>query len=293
MGTFGYIMANIENFPDQFLVSNGDSIFSSALCLNNIDPKNNYIFTRKETGRNRYDWLNARAGKVTEILHRSEMDKGYINAGVYIFHKSTIMKFKRLTSKTNVSLETDFLPFVVKHKLLSQKLATGKFIDIGIPADYKNAPKYIEGRHLGVVLDAELFLNVVPDSIKDVMRFLREARKTNEINIALHFKYQNTQKIHQETPFTSIQTMIWNEWGIWTELIPFDVIETDKSNSSEKALSHFANTKCGSPENTVFISIDPAANEMARRQNIQLLTDVIEPSNRFSPSEAFEKFLAK
>ncbi|HEY7160503.1 MAG TPA: nucleotidyltransferase family protein [Acidobacteriota bacterium] len=69
-----------------------------------------------------------------------QKDPGWINAGVYLFHKSLL---KSLPRDQFLSLERQVLPFWLKHKLGGYR-SNGKFIDIGTPESLKTAETFFE-----------------------------------------------------------------------------------------------------------------------------------------------------
>jgi D-glycero-alpha-D-manno-heptose 1-phosphate guanylyltransferase len=60
------------------------------------------------------------------------IDEGYINAGLYLFDKSALLKLK---PKTKLSLEYDLLPACIGEHCFAY-VSDGDFIDIGTPETY-------------------------------------------------------------------------------------------------------------------------------------------------------------
>ncbi len=71
-----------------------------------------------------------------EKKHNSE--KGYINAGVYLFSKSILAEIPR---NIKYSLEEDFFPSMLGKKFFAYLIA-GEVVDIGAPERYNFAKKY-------------------------------------------------------------------------------------------------------------------------------------------------------
>jgi D-glycero-alpha-D-manno-heptose 1-phosphate guanylyltransferase len=72
-------------------------------------------------------------GEVERFAEKGREGKGLINGGVYIFKSNVV----NAIPPGLVSLETDFLPAVIKNGLFGMAVR-GYFMDIGIPEDYMN-----------------------------------------------------------------------------------------------------------------------------------------------------------
>ena len=141
MGTGGAILNAIQNFKDeQFLVLNGDSFcnFGIPLSTSNIGNKS-LIFTHKVSNVSRYgEVVFDKNFKVTSFEEKNETNrKGFINAGIYFFHRTDLENFPQ---NTNISLEKDILPKLIGNLFVVP--CEAGFIDIGTPDSYKEAESF-------------------------------------------------------------------------------------------------------------------------------------------------------
>ena len=82
-------------------------------------------------------------GKVTNFYEKpsNKFNTGVINAGVYIFRRSTI---EDIPQDKNISLENDIIPQLVsEHKVMSITIEED-FIDIGVPESYQEAQQFFK-----------------------------------------------------------------------------------------------------------------------------------------------------
>jgi NDP-sugar pyrophosphorylase family protein len=141
LGTGGAILNAIQHFNDeQFLVLNGDSYcnFVFPKITSEIGNKS-LIFTHKVANVSRYgEVVFDKNFKVTSFEEKNETNrKGFINAGIYFFHKTDLENFPQ---NTNISLEKDILPKLIGNLFVVP--CEGGFIDIGTPDSYKEAERF-------------------------------------------------------------------------------------------------------------------------------------------------------
>ena len=139
LGTGGSI-AQLKNFNKDFLVLNGDSytkfdykkfisIKKSRLAKILIVRNNNYKSNKKLN--------NLKIDESSKILFSN--NKGFMNAGIYIFKKKALNQFK---IKKN-SLEDDLLPLLIKKDLVEGYVSKNDFIDIGLKKNLKKTSYFL------------------------------------------------------------------------------------------------------------------------------------------------------
>ncbi len=146
LGTGGAVK-NAEKLiqTDIFLVMNGDSFcpvnltdFKVFHCRKNAQIS--MAVTKSEDVRD-YGLIgfddSQEIVSFEEKKHNSE--KGYINAGVYLFSKSILADIPR---NIKYSLEEDFFPSMLGKKFFAYLLAR-EVVDIGTPERYNFAKKYL------------------------------------------------------------------------------------------------------------------------------------------------------
>jgi D-glycero-alpha-D-manno-heptose 1-phosphate guanylyltransferase len=98
--------------------------------------ENPIIFAVYVDGAKRYGRIEYKNNLVKSFIEKGFEGSGVVNAGCYIFHKSQLNDF--LLSKP-FSLEYDYLVNAVKKESFNIYLASGCFIDMGSPEDYKKS----------------------------------------------------------------------------------------------------------------------------------------------------------
>jgi D-glycero-alpha-D-manno-heptose 1-phosphate guanylyltransferase len=88
----------------------------------------------------RYGAIQTVGSLAIEYGDKTRSGAGLISAGVYLFKKCELDDFK---SGERFSLEEGYLPRAVKGGNFHMYLASGKFIDIGVPDDYLRAQSYL------------------------------------------------------------------------------------------------------------------------------------------------------
>lgn len=145
LGTGGAIKKSLLHIKSESaIVINGDTYaeldYSRMLALN-AEYNSVVIGCVQVADTHRYGSLKILDGKVTEFIEKGGAGAGIVNAGCYAISKN---EMHREINKTSFSFEEEYL----KKKLISSQImatiSTGKFIDIGIPADYHFAHKYLK-----------------------------------------------------------------------------------------------------------------------------------------------------
>lgn len=141
LGTGGAILKAIQNFNDkQFLVLNGDSYCNFHIPQStSVVGNKSLIFTQKVSNVSRYgEVVFDKNFKVTSFEEKNGANReGFINAGIYLFHKTDLENFPQ---NTNISLEKDILPKLIGNLFVVP--CEGDFIDIGTPNSYKEAESF-------------------------------------------------------------------------------------------------------------------------------------------------------
>lgn len=140
LGTGGAIKFAMNSFNlEETLVVNGDTFLSGTLSKM-LEPLN---FSKNEKvrcglinvpDRERYGGVDITSeGLVTQFIEKGSSGGGLINAGIY---RVGINAFEGVC-EVAFSFETQVLPSLSKQHYLSGEILSGKFIDIGVPEDYK------------------------------------------------------------------------------------------------------------------------------------------------------------
>jgi D-glycero-alpha-D-manno-heptose 1-phosphate guanylyltransferase len=152
MGTGGGIMLALEQLKERqpCLLLNGDTFFNVPLTnfleFHIHNEAEISLVLRQISGAKRYDWVILNDdGSVEKIEPRSQESKsGLINGGVYLLNPE-IFKDETWDGLSKLSLENDMIPKALRaNKNLQGFVCAGKFIDIGIPEDYRSAASFFE-----------------------------------------------------------------------------------------------------------------------------------------------------
>ncbi len=142
LGTGGAIqLACLQAVSEDLVVTNGDTLFKAdipallsfhqqhkAACTLALKPMENF---------DRYGVVEVnKQGVVTDFKEKQFYESGTINGGLYILNKNSFLA-KGLPSK--FSFEKDYLEKEFTHGAISALQQDEYFIDIGIPADFKQA----------------------------------------------------------------------------------------------------------------------------------------------------------
>ena len=100
------------------------------------------IVAREVADCTRYGRLETDQGHVVRFAEKGRAGPGLINAGCYVFRVDQFSGFK---PGVCFSLETDFLAPLVESTAVALHVASGLFIDIGVPSDYTKAQHLLAG----------------------------------------------------------------------------------------------------------------------------------------------------
>jgi|TARA_B100001971_G_scaffold124524_1_gene114662 NDP-sugar pyrophosphorylase family protein len=146
LGTGGAIKKALKyTKTENVLVLNGDSYVDIDLydfLKKHLQTKADMTIVLKELeNTNRYGSVKIdENNKITCFEEKKPgVSKGYINAGIYLIKRSL---FDNLKENTVISLEKELLPVFIKKDVFGY-IGKGKFIDIGIPENYRIAGKYL------------------------------------------------------------------------------------------------------------------------------------------------------
>lgn len=140
LGTGGAIRAALQRCrEDHVTIYNGDTYLEfdaqelEKLWLAKRLP---IIVVREVPNTSRYGRIDVDNYCIRTFAEKNVEGPGMINAGCYVLPSSL---FENITLEAPFSLETDFLVNDVTQQNYAAFVATGKFIDIGIPDDFYRA----------------------------------------------------------------------------------------------------------------------------------------------------------
>lgn len=137
LGTGGGVRLAMNHVTaDHVFVFNGDTFLDleSVLVEQHWQARRRPIIVGREVPDTaRYGRLLARNGVASGFTEKGVVGPGLINAGCYVLGRGQLDEFQ---SYMPFSLETDFLSPAVARGEFDVYVASGKFIDIGIPEDY-------------------------------------------------------------------------------------------------------------------------------------------------------------
>lgn len=144
LGTGGAVKQAVDDSRyDQFLIFNGDTLFEADLSHFIMSAKNNFAIALKyvESGE-RYGQvvINDQCQVASFTEKGGNTNDGFINAGIYYFSNKILDYFP---NKDSFSIEEEVMPRLSHAGLLYGIPLGGKFIDIGIPEDFKKAQTYL------------------------------------------------------------------------------------------------------------------------------------------------------
>ena len=144
LGTGGAVRRALAGFcgrGEDVLVLNGDSFFDipiqyfARFHLETARPIT--LALKYIEGANRYGTVNLRAGTIESFQEKGAgTGTGIINAGIYMINSAA---FEGLASPDPCSLENDVFPGFASSGAIAGVLFPGRFIDIGVPEDYRRA----------------------------------------------------------------------------------------------------------------------------------------------------------
>jgi len=149
LGTGGGLLLATEKLPpgqSHFLLLNGDTYFEVNLgALIQLSESNlaDWSFSLFENDdEQRYTSIELDSANHIISFVRNNKDvqsSGYVNGGVYWVSKAALNSFEKGSNKF-ISLEKEIFPWALKNnQTMIGLVATGRFIDIGIPEDYFRA----------------------------------------------------------------------------------------------------------------------------------------------------------
>ena len=153
LGTGGALFEALNSFNKfiknkNFLLLNGDTWFD--LNYENLIQEHlqsNKILTMAITEiskNNRYGDITIRKDGELIAINKpiNEIKKSKINTGCYVINLSEIQKYI-INFPKKFSLEDDLLPYLIKDRKIGTSFSNGRFIDIGIPSDFKKASQIL------------------------------------------------------------------------------------------------------------------------------------------------------
>lgn len=153
LGTGGALLQALawRKIGQNFLVLNGDTFFEVPLRrlarFHARSKADTTLALLRKSGR-RYERLQCgKGGRITALEPRGlRSAPGWINGGVYLFNRRAL---KGCYAKGKTSLESDVLPQLLKKGMrLYGCGVNGRFIDIGTPASYKTAAKFLGSKEI-------------------------------------------------------------------------------------------------------------------------------------------------
>ena len=153
LGTGGGLLLALKHLrrTGPFLIMNGDTFFEVDLA-----PMRRYhqekraeltIALREVEANSRYGSVGIdKEGKITSFDNRARTaDRALINGGVYLAEKSAFAGMAP-ESDEPASLEEQLYPrMLAAGRRLYGFLSSGRFIDIGVPEDYRRAASVLQG----------------------------------------------------------------------------------------------------------------------------------------------------
>lgn len=146
-GTGGGLLCALKYLRglDSFLIMNGDTFFTvdlAPMCRYHQDRRAEVTIALREVEVNsRYASVEtAKDGKITAFDNRARTSgQALINGGVYLAEKSAFADMAQ-ESDEPVSIEDQLYPrMLAAGRRMHGFPSSGKFIDIGIPEDYRRA----------------------------------------------------------------------------------------------------------------------------------------------------------
>lgn len=151
-GTAGGFLLSASKFhnKDYLLATNGDSLIladlSSAFEMVRKDHYDAVIISRRVKDCSRYGSLECSENGMLVQFREKEKGEGLMNAGTYIFPRSSLTDFP---SKKPLSFEYDVFPFFLRKRMRIGVFETdAPFIDIGTPETIREAELFIKKHRL-------------------------------------------------------------------------------------------------------------------------------------------------
>ena len=146
LGTGGAIRAALARCKaDHVFVFNGDTYLDLEVdALEHLwqSERHPLIVVREVPDTARFGKVEIRDGRIYAFLEKGEPGPGLINAGCYVLPKNALDDFPL---GKPFSIETEFFAKYLQHVKFSGYVTNGRFIDIGVPEDYKLAQTALVG----------------------------------------------------------------------------------------------------------------------------------------------------
>lgn len=152
LGTGGGIFYSLNHFKDDesdIVVLNGDSyaeVDFDKMKSFHREKKSELTLALREVEQNdRYSGVLLNSDCKIQAFKKREEKSPFllINAGIYLM-KPKVIKYSHFKIGDTFSIEDDFFPQMIHKTPLYGFVTVGKFIDIGIPKDYKRAQTFFK-----------------------------------------------------------------------------------------------------------------------------------------------------
>jgi D-glycero-alpha-D-manno-heptose 1-phosphate guanylyltransferase len=140
LGTGGAVRLAMERIVgDHVYVLNGDTFLDvdfGALEQRWLSHQRPVIVGLEIADASRYGRLVVEKGRVCAFIEKGHPGPGIINGGCYVLTRNQLDSYALGTA---FSLESDYLALAVVQSPFELFITAGRFIDIGVPADYARA----------------------------------------------------------------------------------------------------------------------------------------------------------
>lgn len=147
-GTGGALFHARGLLEDRFLLVNGDSLFLTDLnpalegFASDADNSACRMVLRCVPDAGRYGVVSLERDRVTRFAERPDgSGPGLINTGIYLMNRHLVDR-----AVSECSLERDLLPQLIAEGAVRGTIASGWFIDIGVPSDLHRARMELRSR---------------------------------------------------------------------------------------------------------------------------------------------------
>ncbi|MDA2936728.1 sugar phosphate nucleotidyltransferase [Acidobacteria bacterium AH-259-A15] len=146
LGTAGAIRNALSALrSDPVFVMNGDTytevLLQSLLAFHRERLATATLAAAWNRSNTRYGQIEMdKTGRVVRFVEKGRDDSGYVNSGVYVVSRQII---ETIPSDRAVSWEREVLPRLVGKGLFAYR-GSFRFLDIGTPASYRKAAKFLE-----------------------------------------------------------------------------------------------------------------------------------------------------
>lgn len=146
LGTGGAVRQSLDRCrADHVFIFNGDTYLDLEVPALEAQWRMTgvpIIVARRVQDTSRFGRLEVADGRIVGFAEKGAGGPGLINAGCYVFPVSMLAGCPRGQS---FSLEADFLAKIVSRQRIDLFLSAGRFIDIGVPEDFKRAQTELAG----------------------------------------------------------------------------------------------------------------------------------------------------